>query len=192
MINYIWSGFIVVSVLYSFVTGGAKAVSDAVMNGAKSGVELSLVLLGVMCFWSGIMEIAKSSGIIDFVGRIISPVTKLLFKEAQKDKKAMEYIVANITANIFGMGNAATPLGISAMRELDRQNKQSKTASKDMCMFVVINTASIQLIPTNVFALRSEFNSKNPTEILSVVWLTSICAILVAIILSKVLGARNE
>lgn len=187
MINYIWSLMLVVSFGYSFFSGGLPKCTAALAVGAQNGVALTLTLLGVMCFWSGIMEIAKRAGIVLMIERALRPVMRLLFKDVPVGSDAMNAIVMNISANLFGMGNAATPLGLRAMGELDRLNRRDERASDAMCAFVVVNTASIQIIPATLLALRVAANSAAPNEIMLPVWITSAAALLGGIFAAKML-----
>lgn len=192
MLNYIWSGMIIVSIVAGFFSGRLEAVTAAAMDGAGAAVEMCVGLLGVMCLWSGLAKIAENSGLTRIFAKLLRPVTRLLFPKIKKDSSAMNAIVLNMVANLLGMGNAATPLGIAAMKELDRENGHRTTASNEMCMFVVINTASIQLIPSTVIALRQMFGSQNPSEIIFPVWVCSICAVCMGVFAAKVLEKRRK
>lgn len=187
MLNYIWGGMMLISIVFGAFNGTLQNVASSIMSGATDGVNISLSLLGVMCLWSGIMEIANKSGFIKFFAIILRPVTKLLFPSLKQDSDAMNAIVMNMTANMFGMSNAATPLGIKAVKELHKLNP-SDTASDDICMFIVINTASIQLIPSTVLALRQGVNSTNAFEIIFPVWIVSFAAITTGVLIAKILS----
>lgn len=191
MINYIWGTIIIVSVIFGILSGNTPKMASAFMEGADSAVTMTVSLLGIMCFWTGIMKIAENTGVTDFIGKILNPLVNMLFPKL-KDKEAKNAIVMNITANMLGMSNAATPLGLKAMERLKKYTN-GHTATDDMCMFVVINTASIQLIPSTVIAIRQSAGSINPTEIIPAVWLCSICAITVGVISAKInaLGSTN-
>jgi spore maturation protein A len=164
-----------ISLVTALFTGKLEIVTNAAMEGASEAVSMSLSLLGMICLWTGIMKIAQDSGTIDIFARTMRPVTKLLFPRLPENCEACDAIVMNMVANIFGMANAATPLGLKAMKELSRLNK-SAVASHEMCMFVVINTASLQLIPSTVIALRH--GAKNPFEIIVPVWIVSLLSIM--------------
>ena len=184
MLNYIWGGMMLISIVFGAFNGTLQNVASTIMTGASDGVTTSLSLLGVMCLWSGIMEIANNSGFIKFFAYLLRPVTKILFPGLKWNSEAMNAIVMNMTANMLGMSNAATPLGIKAVKELHKLNP-SKVASDDICMFVVINTASIQLIPSTVLALRQGVNSANVFEIVFPVWIVSLAAITAGVIMCK-------
>ncbi len=188
MLNYIWGGMMLISIVFGAFNGTLQNVASAIMTGASDGVNTSLSLLGVMCLWSGIMEIANNSGFVKFFAVLLRPLTKILFPRLKSDSEAINAIVMNMTANMLGMSNAATPLGIKAVKELHKLNP-SKVASDEICMFVVINTASIQLIPSTVLALRQSVNSANVFEIIFPVWIVSIVAITVGVITCK--GVRK-
>ncbi len=185
MLNSIWAFIIIIAVITGFITGNLSLVAKAVIEGASDGVTLVLGMLGVMCFWTGIMEIAEKGGVMRFISSLLRPVTKLLFKNLNKNEPAMGAIVMNMAANLLGMGNAATPLGLRAMQLLDEKNGGRKKASHEMCMFVLINTASIQLIPTTVILLRQNMGSVSPGEIILPVWLVSVAALLVGVLSIK-------
>ncbi|MBQ7717873.1 MAG: nucleoside recognition protein [Clostridia bacterium] len=191
MMNYIWPAIMIISVVVSFFTGKFEAVSVAAIEGAGDGVKLCLELCGVMCFWTGIMEIAEKGGIVKRISKLLSPLTRLLFPKIPQNSRAMSAIVMNMTANILGMANAATPLGLKAMQELKELNKNKDSASDEMCMFVVINTASIQLIPATLIALRAAAGSAAPTEIILPVWITSAASVLVGVTAAKIFQKRK-
>lgn len=192
MLNYIWSGMIIVSLVFGFFNGRLESVTAAAMDGAGDAVEMCIGLLGVMCLWTGIAKVAENSGLTTVFARLLRPVTKVLFPKLKKDSSAMNAIVLNMVANLLGMGNAATPLGIAAMKELDKENCHRGSASNEMCMFVVINTASIQLIPSTVIALRQMYGSQNPSEIIFPVWFCSICAVIMGVLTAKILEKRRN
>ena len=188
MLNYIWSVMIITSIITAFFTGRTDEVCSALMEGAGEGVTLTISLMGIMCLWTGIMNIAQSTGITEAVAKILSPLTKILFPKL-KDKRAKDAIIMNMTANMLGLSNAATPFGLKAMDELKRLS-DSKVASDEMCMFIVINTASIQLIPSTVIALRQ--GAQTPTDIIIPVWICSICVVTVGILAVKIFSKRQK
>ena len=192
MLNYIWSGMILISFATAIFTGRINEVANAAMSGAGKAVEICIGLLGTMCLWSGIAGIAEKSGLTKVFAKILRPVTKVLFPKLKTDSSAIDAIVMNMVANLLGMGNAATPLGIRAMKELDKINRLRGDASDEMCMFVVINTASLQLIPATVIALRQTFGSENPSEIVMATWICSICSITVGVIAAKLFQRRGK
>ena len=183
--NLIFSLMIIASLIISFFTGTVEQTVYAGFDGAMRSVEMVLSFAGIMCMWSGFLKVAEQSGGLKFVSKIISPITKRLFKNA--NDKSMQYITANISANLLGVGNAATPSGILAMKELDKINPNPETASDEMSIFTVINTASLQLLPTSVIALRVAAGSKNPQAILLAVWISSFCSVVGAVLLMKII-----
>ena len=155
MMNYIWSGIIVLSILYSLFTGGSGALTNSVMDGAKSALALIAATAGMMCFWSGIMRIAQCGGITKAIARLFHPALKRLMPEIADDDELCGAVSMNISANLLGLGNAATPLGLEAMRLMNK-GLGRRTASNSMVVFVVLNTASIQLVPTTIRYLSEE------------------------------------
>lgn len=187
MINYIWLALIVIGSLTAILQGNVQAVTDAAIESANTAVELSLGLVGVMSLWLGLMKLAEKAGIVNAVGRLLKPVMKRLFPEVPPDHPAMGSMVMNMAANLLGLGNAATPLGIKAMKELQELNPDKDTASDSMCMFLAINTSSITLIASTVIAYRVAAGSKNPAEIIGPTIIASTFGTLVAIIAAKLL-----
>ena len=180
----IWTGMVVVSILCGLATGRGPEVAAAAMEGAKAGVELCLTMAGVLCLWMGIMEVMRRSGLSAALSRMLRPVLRRLYPDFARDKEVMDTISANVSANLLGLGNAATPLGLEAARLMSR--KSPGVASDALCMLVVCNTASIQLIPTTVAAVRAGAGCKNPFDILPAVWLASAISVGVGIAAAKV------
>ena len=169
MLNYIWFGMIFISVLVGTITGNINAVTEAAISMAKTAVEIAISLIGIMALWLGIMKIAEESGLISIVAKALRPVTIRLFPDVPKDHPAIGSIVLNMAANILGLGNAATPLGLKAMEELQELNPKKDTATNAMCTFLAINTSSVQIIlPATVVALMgAESNQIFITTILA-------------------------
>ena len=188
MLNYIWSGMIIVAIICSVFTGRVEEISSALIDGASEGVSLTISLMGIICLWTGIMNIAQGTGITEVVAKMLSPLLKILFPKL-KDKRAKDAITMNMTANMLGLSNAATPFGLKAMEELKRLS-DGKVATDEMCMFIVINTASIQLIPSTVIALRQ--GAATPTDIIIPVWICSICVVTVGILAVKIFSKRQK
>ena len=187
MLNILWPIFIILSVIYSIISGNIEEVNTGIFNSLSEVVELSITFLGTICLWSGIMEIAKKTSIISKLNKLLKPFINFLFPDLKNKEMAKQEISMNMIANILGLGNAATPLGIKAMQTMQKANKSKETLSNSMMMFIVINTASIQLIPTNVIAIRTSLNSQNPTSIIIPVWIATIIAGIVGIFLTKIL-----
>lgn len=189
MMNYVWPVMILFAFVSAIVTGSMSGLSAAVIQGGQDAVSLLLRLVAMLCLWGGIMEIAESAGITRAFSRILSPVLKLVFPRLKKEDYALEAVSMNITANVLGLGNAATPLGLEAMRRLQEINTDPLTASDEMVVFVVMNTAAMHIVPTTVATLRGQYGSQSPMAIMPASILTSFCALTVAITCAK-LGNR--
>lgn len=215
--NFIWAGMILVGIVYGVCTGNLQAVTDAALDSSKEAVTLCVTMCGVMGFWVGLMEIAKSAGIIRQLERVMEPMVGFLFPELPRDHAAREPIVTNMIANILGLGWAATPAGLDAMEELAeleeerrgghgcgdaksvkdgkrgarKQGRAPGTASNEMCAFLVLNISSLQLIPVNVIAYRSQYGSANPTAIVGPAIVATAVSTLVAVAFCKAMGRKN-
>lgn len=187
MINYIWLALIVIGVLTAIFQGNVQVVTDAAIESANSAVELSIGLVGVMTLWLGLMKLAEKSGIVNLISKMLKPILKRLFPEVPEDHPAMGSMVMNMAANLLGLGNAATPLGIKAMKELQELNEDKTTATNSMCMFLAINTSSVTLIASTVIAYRAAAGSNNPAEIIGPTIIASVFGTMVAIIAAKLL-----
>lgn len=188
MMNYVFGGLILLSVIIAFVRGDAAAVSNAAISSCGEAVTLCLTLCGIICLWSGIMRVAKTSGLTEKVSAVLSPLLKRLFKGINAKGEAMQYIVLNITANLLGLGNASTPFGIAAMKALEKEENSGEKATDNMILFVVLNTASLQLIPTTAAALRLQHGSEAPMEILPAVWAVSVANVILTVTAAKLMG----
>ncbi|MBQ4100278.1 MAG: spore maturation protein A [Oscillospiraceae bacterium] len=180
--SYVFAGLILLGILFGILTGRISAVSASVISSATDAVTLSFSLLGTMALWCGLMQIAEKSGLTKVLAKLLSPILKLLFPSLKKDGDEMKAISMNVTANLLGLGNASTPLGISAMQKLHKLNLSRTTPSYEMIMFVVLNTASVQIIPTTVATLRLGHGATNPFDVLPAIAITSICSLLSAVI----------
>ena len=181
MLNTIWSFIVVFSVICALFLGNTQDLSKAFIDSTADAVGLLMTLTGVICLWTGLRKIAEQSGLNALIAKLFAPVLKRLFPRLDKNSAAFEAICMNISANLLGLGNTATPLGLKAMRELHRLDGGSDTASDEMVVFVVMNTASLQLFPTMLGALRQSYGSRAPFEILTPVWISSACALAVAL-----------
>lgn len=184
--NYIFYFLIIVSVVVGAINGKLQDVVNSIMDGAELSVKVAISLIGIMAFWLGIMEIAQKSGVVEFISKIIKPITKHLFNELPEDSPAIGDIAMNFTANAFGLSNAATPFGIKAMEEMQEVNKDKTTASNSMCLFLGMNTAGFQLVPTTVIAILAGIGYKNPTEIIAPTLIVTLIAFVSAIVISKI------
>ena len=176
MVNIIWAGLIIIAIIYSLFTGNIDAINSGILKHASSGVNLVLEMMPLIILWTGIMKIAEASGLLNIFSNMLNPILRKLFPSLPKDHKALGYIASNIAANMLGLGSAATPFGLKAMQELQKDNPKKDTATEAMITFLVLNTGGVTLIPTTVIALRLASGSKNPTEII----ITSILATLVS------------
>lgn len=191
MLNFIWAGLIIISILCAAALGRMDQLSSSVLSGASDAVTLVISLTGMMCAWTGLMKIADKGGATRLLSRALRPVMSRLFPDCKRDGAATRAMCMNITANLLGLGNAATPLGLAAMKEL-KKSSPGERASNSMVLFVVLNTASIQLIPTFIATLRSEYGSASPFDILPCVWVTSFSALAVGILAAKLMEGRSH
>ena len=182
MINYIWGFMLLIGIIVGVVTGQAAEVNVSVIDGAKEAVSLCITMLGIMAFWTGLMEIARQAGIIGELTKKLEKLLTLLFPDLPKEHVVKEYIASNMIANVLRLGWAATPMGIKAMEELAKIDKeqhggrQTGIASIDMCTFLIVNVSSLQLIPVNVIAYRSQYGSVNPASILGMAIVATFCS----------------
>ena len=181
--SIIWTGMVLVSILCGLATGRGPAVATAALDGAAAAVELCLSLAGVLCLWMGVMEIMRRSGLSQKLSRLLMPVLRRLYPAFARDREVMDTIAANVSANLLGLGNAATPLGLEAARKMSRRT--AGVANDALCMLVLCNTASIQLIPTTVAAVRAGAGCAAPFDILPATWLASAISVSVGILAAK-------
>lgn len=189
MLNYLWAGMIIVGICYGSATGNITELGDGAISAAGEAVSLAVTLLGIISMWTGLMKIAEKAGLIAVATRILSPFIHFMFPEIPKGHKALEYISTNIIANIFGLGWAATPAGLKAMDELSKLNN-SHIASNAMCTFLVINISSLQLIPVNMIAYRTQYGSANPTIIVAPAIVATLVKFLVSVAYCKIKCTR--
>ena len=187
MLNKVWAAMIAVSVLCACATGRMQQLSEAVLAGAGNAVQLILGMMGMMCAWTGLMKIADAGGLTAILSHVLGPVLRRLFPAYPPESPAAKAICMNITANLLGLGNAATPMGLAAMKEMAAQNYGSKVANNSMVMFVVLNTASLQLIPTFMGTLRAQYGSTTPFDILPAVWVVSAIALAAGLLAAKLM-----
>lgn len=187
MLNKIWPFFIIISFIYSIYSGNIFNINNAVFSSTNQTIELCLTLLGTICLWNGIMKIAEKTSLIEKLTKLLKPLISFIFPEIKNDKKISKEISLNMVANILGLGNASTPLGLKAMDSMQRINKDKTKLSNSMAMFILVNTASLQIIPTTVISIRSSLGSENPTNIILAVWIATLVAFSTAIIVGKIL-----
>lgn len=183
---------VLISMIFGLLEGKLPEVSAAAMEEPLHAVELSIKLLGSLCFWSGILETARQSGVVDLLCRILKPFLGIIFPRLKGEEKALGAISMNVAANLLGLGNAATPLGIAAMKELQKLSGFSFAATKEMVCFVVMNTASLQLLPTTVATLRLESGAERPFDILPAVWFVSACSLVTGIAAAKLFFSERR
>ena len=185
MINYIWAFFIIIGIIYGLLTGNIENINNTLINSGTSAIEMIFKLIPLICLWLGIMNIAKESGLIDILARKLNKILKILFPEIPENHEALTYISSNIILNMLGVGNAATPFGLKAMKEMQNLNKNKDTASRSMITFLVINTSSVTIIPTTIISFRVLNNSINPTGIVPLCIITTIISCIFGIILDR-------
>lgn len=185
--NYIFYFLIVSSIIFGVINHRTQDVVNAILSGADLSVKIAFSLIGIMAFWLGIMRIAEKSGLVKILAKLINPITKRLFNELPEDNPAVGNIALSFSANALGLTNAATPIGLRVMEELQAQNKDKKSASNSMCLFLAMNTAGFQIIPATVIAILVAIGSKNPTEIILPTMIVTSTAFISAIIVAKIL-----
>ena len=184
-VNKIWIFMICISILLGLYKGIAPEMVEMIFDSTKSATENTINIVGMICLWSGLMNIAEKCGIVKKLSKLVSPLLNIIFPRLKKDSEARGFIALNMTANILGLGNVATPLGLSAMEKLQEDNLDKDTLSDEMLMLVVVNTASIQLIPTSIIALRVAHSSENPVNIVLPILISSVLSVIAGIIMVK-------
>lgn len=192
MIGKICGSICVISFIFAVINGNVSELGNAIYAGAEKAVELSISLMGMMCLWNGIMQVAYSSGVIEKMSTVMSPVLKFLFPDAHSKKNGIGEIAASFSANIFGIGNAATPLAIRAMEKLQENNETKNVATNDMVMFTVLGTASFDMFPSTLIALRRAAGSADPFEIVVPVWICSFVTAALAVFLVKIISCKKK
>lgn len=194
MMNYIWAAMIIFSLFSAIYFGNLSELSSGIITSGNSAVELCITLLGSFCLWNGIMNIAEKSNLTKYISNIMSPILRKIFKGIKKDDEALLPISLNITANLLGLSNAATPMGIEAMKRLAEKSEFKDKPNNNMVLFVVMNSAALRIIPTTIVNLRANCGSENPFEILLPSFISSACALTVGITMTKLLERffKNE
>ena len=191
MLNSLWAGMILIGIIFAAFTGRIPEITDAALDSSKEAVTLCITMIGVMAFWMGLMEIASKAGMIEKGAKMLKPFVRFLFPEVPEGHKAGEHITTNIIANFLGLGWAATPAGLKAMEELGKLNHGSPVASNAMCNFLILNISSLQLIPVNVIAFRSQYGSVNPTAIVGAGIVATAISTGTAIIFCKIMDRKR-
>jgi spore maturation protein A len=192
MVNYIWVFMTIIGIAFAIINGTMAEVNRAIFDGAKEAVTLCIGLISVLVFWLGMMRIAEESGLLGRLSKLFRPLVKFLFPEVPPTHPAMGYILSNMISNMFGLGNAATPLGIKAMEELQKLNGGKDSASRSMVTFLTLNTASITIIPTTVIAIRMNYHSASPTEIVVPTIIATIISAIGAILIDRYFYFRRS
>ncbi|WP_018660498.1 nucleoside recognition domain-containing protein [Heyndrickxia acidiproducens] len=185
MVNYIWVGMAIIGLVFAAVNGRMKEVNEAIFHAANEAVTISIGLISVLVFWLGMMKIAEASGLLEKLSHLFRPLITKLFPEVPENHPAIGYILSNMIANMFGLGNAATPLGIKAMEQLYELNGRKREASRSMITFLALNTSGLTLIPTTVIAIRMNYNSASPTEIVAPTLIATFATTIAAIVIDR-------
>ena len=190
MVNKLWSMFIIIGIIFFIITGNLGGLNETILNSGKKSLDIIIKIFPVMALWLGIMNIAKESGLLNKLAKLFYPLLKHLFPEIPKNHESLGFISSNIIANMFGLGNAATPFGLKAMKSLQELNNKKDTATRSMITFLVINTSGVTILPTTVIAMRMMYGSKNPTEIVLACILTTIISLFCAILIDKLFARK--
>ncbi|MGF7058416.1 nucleoside recognition domain-containing protein [Brassicibacter mesophilus] len=191
MINYIWFFLILIGIIVAIFTGNIEVINTAIIEDAEEAVKFAIGLTGIMGVWLGLMNVAEKSGLIKSFSRLLRPITRMLFPDVPKDHPAMSAIIMNMVTNMFGAGNSATAIGIKAMEEMNAINNNKSKATNAMCMFLVVNMSSIQLVPLTVLKIRADAGSTAPTEIIGTSLIATAVSTIVGIISAKILQVRG-
>lgn len=192
MVNLVWAAMAVIGIVYAMINGTMEEVTKAVFEGSKDAVTICIGLISVLVFWLGLMKIAEEAGVLKKLVTLFMPIVKRLFPEIPKDHPSMGFILSNMMANFFGLGNAATPLGIKAMEQLKELNGGKDSASRSMVTFLALNTSAITLIPTTVISIRMTYESANPTEIVGVTFIAQVLSMIGAIWIDRYFYRRRS
>ena len=185
LLNNIWPIFIIISIIYAIIAGNLENLNLAITSSSESAVSLTLTLIGTTCLWSGLIEIASNTNIIKYLKKFLRPVITILFPNL--NSLVYDKVTMNIISNILGLGNAATPLGLQAMEEMQKENLNKEYLSDNMMILIILNTSSLQIIPTTIIAIRTSLGSNNPTSIIFPVCFSTICAGVVGVVMTKLL-----
>ncbi|MGM9849395.1 MAG: nucleoside recognition domain-containing protein [Bacilli bacterium] len=190
MINKIWASFIIIGILYSILTNNVELISTEIIKGAETSLNMITKIFPVMALWLGIMKIAEESNLLKKISKLLSPIMKKIFPEIPEDHESISLITTNIVANLFGLGNASTPIGLKTMKSLQELNNNKKEASHSMITFLVLNTTGLTIIPTTILSLN--MNAKNPTEIILPCFLASLSATIGGLIIDRILQRKDK
>ena len=186
MINKIWCFFIVISIIFSLINGNLDVLNQSLFSSINDTTQMVINLFGSMCFWCGMIKIISETSLQEKLKKIIAPLNKRIFKNLEQGSPAYEHVTVNMVTNMLGIGNAATPAGLKAVEELEKENASQNKLSDETILFIAINTASLQIIPTNVISIRNSLNSQNPSGVMIAVWFSSILTFISIIFLTKI------
>ena len=192
MLNLIWPIFIIISFSFAIFSGNIEQLNTSIFQSTKDAIQLSIDLLGTICLWNGVMQIASETSMIENLTKFFEPIINFLFPELKTNKKIKKEISMNVVANVLGLGNAATPLGLKAMQSMQDENLKKDTVTDSMMTFIVLNTASIQLIPTTVISIRTSMGSSNPTAVVLPVWIATISAAVAGMIMVRIIIKKTR
>lgn len=192
MINVIWVSLLIIGIAVGAATGNVDGITRGILKGAENGVSVSLGLVSILVFWLGLMKIAEDAGLVQLLAKVLRPLARYLYPSIPANHPAMGSIIANMSANILGLGNAATPLGLKAMKQLQELNPHLNEASDAMCTLLAINTASLTIIPATVIAIRLQYGSANPTDIVGGTIIATLLGTTTAVILDRLFRARDR
>ena len=190
MVNKIWTYFLIIGIIFSFFSGNSIDVSDTILKSATDSLNVFIKLFPIIALWLGIMNIATASGLLDNLSKKLSKLLHPIFPDVPKNHESIGYMSSNIIANMFGLGSAATPFGLKAMKSLQRLNKEKNTASKSMLTFTALNTSAITIYPTTLVAMRIMYNSTSPSKTVIITIISTIVATIFSLLLDKVLSRR--
>ena len=186
MITFIFGSFLIIGILYSLLVGNISIINYTLISSGEIAIDIAIKMIPLICLWLGIMKIAEDSGLLNKISKIMSKIIKPLFPELKSDGEAIGYLGSNIVMNMLGLGNAATPFGLKAFEHMQKENKEKDTATRSMITFMVMNTASVTLIPTTVISFRVLNNSKNPTEIVGACIIITILSCAIGLLLDRI------
>ena len=190
--NTIWISMIIISLIIGIANGKTPEIVSTILEATKGATENSLNIIGMICFWAGMMKIAEECGLVKKMSKLVRPLLKILFPKLKNNEEAQGFIALNMTANILGLGNVATPLGLNAMKKLQEDNPHKERLSDEMVMLIILNTTSIQLIPTTIIALRASYGSENPVIVVVPILIASFISVVVGIVLVKIKCRREQ
>ena len=192
MINKLWAGFILVGICYSFFTGRVDVINKEIIECGETSLNIFLSMFPMMILWSGIMNIAKKAGILDFLAKKMRPLFRIIFPDIDENDETLGYIASNLTINMLGIHNASTPFGLKAMKLMQEKNKDKKTATRSMITFLVLNTSGVTLVATDIIAFRMRYGSSNPTDLIMITIIATIVNTTLALLVDRILWKRDK